>query len=95
METLREFLRNHVTDTAGLDEVRTDLRQVAQFDTFYLRQDLAAIEAVLAMPPAEGALARLVGWDANWVLDDPSDTGAAVFLAELAQLLRSVIDETE
>lgn len=95
METVRDFLRGHVTDTDGLDEVRADLRQVAQIDTASLRQDLAAIESVLADPPSDGTLARLVGWDANWVLDDPTDAGAAVFLAELAQLLRAVIAETE
>jgi len=44
-------------------------------------------------PP--GTLARLVGWDGNWVLDDPSDAGAAQFLRELAQLLRAVLDEAE
>jgi len=95
METVRDFLRGHVTDTAGLDEVHANLRQVAQFDTVSLRQDLAAIESVLADPPSDGTLARLVGWDANWVLDDPSDSGAAAFLEALADLLRTVIDETE
>lgn len=93
METVRDFLRGHVMDTEGLDEVRADLKQVAQFDTVSLRQDLAAIESVLAEPPADGTLARLVGWDANWVLEDPSDAGAAAFLDELASMLRSVIDE--
>ena len=38
---------------------------------------------------------RLVGWEANWVLDDPSDEGAARFLGELAQMVREVIDEVE
>ena len=92
LETVRDFLRGHVTDTDGLDEVRADLAQVAEFDTVSLRQDLVAIESVLAEPPSAGTLARLVGWDANWVLDDPSDAGAARFLGELAQMLRTVIN---
>nr|BFE76343.1 hypothetical protein GCM10020092_096440 [Actinoplanes digitatis] len=44
-------------------------------------------------PP--GTLARLVGWEANWVLDDPSDAGAARFLTDLAEMLREVIGEVE
>ncbi|MEU4214697.1 hypothetical protein [Actinoplanes sp. NPDC026623] len=59
------------------------------------RGDLAALEAVAAEQHAPGTLARLVGWEANWVLDDPSDAGAAQFLRELAQLLREVIDDAE
>ena len=48
----------------------------------------------LADPPgADGELARLVGWEGNWVLDDPSDAGAARFLRELAVMLREVIGE--
>ncbi|NMO50898.1 hypothetical protein HH310_06785 [Actinoplanes sp. TBRC 11911] len=38
-------------------------------------------------------LARLVGWDGNWVLADPSDAGAAQFLSDLARMLREVIDD--
>jgi hypothetical protein len=54
---------------------------------------LTDIESVLADPPSDGTLARLVGWDGNWVLDDPSDAGAALFLRELASLLRAVLDQ--
>ena len=95
LETVRDFLRGHVTDTEGLDEVRADLEQVAHFDTMSLRQDLVAIESVLAESHPDGTLARLVGWDANWVLDDPSDSGAAAFLEELGQIVRTVIAEAE
>jgi hypothetical protein len=49
---------------------------------------------VLADPPKEpGALARMVAWEGNWVLDDPSDAGAARFLGDLAQTLRDVLNE--
>lgn len=96
IEAVREFLRDHVTDSDGLDEVRADLYLVAQVSTLGLRQDLTAIESLLAEPPSTpGTLARLVGWEANWVLDDPSDAGAARFLTDLAQMLREVIDEVE
>jgi hypothetical protein len=94
LETVRDFLGAEVADAESLDEIRADQRQLAQVSTRAIRRDLAALEAVLADPPSSpGTLARLVGWEANWVLDDPSDAGAARFLAELAQLLREVIDE--
>ena len=55
---------------------------------------MAAFEAVLADPPTvPGALARMVAWESNWVLDDPSDAGAARFLGDLTQMLRDVLRE--
>lgn len=94
LETVRDFLVGNVADAESIDEIRADQRQLAQVSTRAIRRDLAALEAVLAAPPSTpGALARLVGWEANWVLDDPSDAGAAQFLRELARLLREVLDE--
>lgn len=94
LDTVRDFLGTSVADAESLDEIRADHMQLAQVSTRAIRRDLAALEAVLADPPSEaGALARLVGWEGNWVLDDPSDAGAAQFLQQLAQLLRDVLDE--
>jgi hypothetical protein len=96
LETVRDFLRGNLADAESLNEVRADLDQVAQVTTRGIRRDLAALDAVLAEPPTSpGVLARLVGWDGNWVLADPSDAGAAQFLRELAQLLREVIDRAD
>lgn len=96
LEIVREFLRGNVADAESLGEIRRDLQQLAQITTRAIHRDLAALEAVLAEPPAApGTLARLVGWDANWVLEDPSDAGAARFLRELAEMLREVIAEAE
>ena len=51
------------------------------------------LEELAAEPPAEpGALSRLAAWDGNWVLDDPSYAGALVFLREVAQMLREVVE---
>ena len=94
LETVRDFLGANVADAESFDEIRADQRQLARVSTRAIRRDLAALEAVLAAPPSSpGALARLVGWDGNWVLDDPSDAGALQFLGELAQLLREVLDD--
>jgi len=95
LDRVREFLGSHVLDADGLDEVRADLVRTAHFNTLRHHGDLAALEAVIAEPHPPGTLARLVGWEANWVLDDPSDAGAAQFLRDLARMLRDVIDEAE
>jgi hypothetical protein len=94
IEVVRDFLGFKVADAESLDEIRDGLRQTARVSTRKLRRELAAFEAVLADPPKEpGALARMVAWEGNWVLDDPSDAGAARFLGDLAQTLRDVLNE--
>ncbi|MFI7547583.1 hypothetical protein [Actinoplanes sp. NPDC049599] len=95
LERVREFLSSHVVGADNLEEVRADLRRTAHFSTARHYGDLAALEAVVTEPQPPGTLARLVGWEANWVLEDPSDAGAAQFLRELRHLLRDVIDEAE
>lgn len=96
METVQDFVGSYLADADGIDEVWAHLRLTAATSTYGPRRDLAALEAVLADPPREkDALAYLVGWQGNWVLDDPSDEGAAAFLAELADMLRTVIAEAE
>jgi hypothetical protein len=95
LETVREFLLGHVADAESLDEVRARLQRIAQHSTHLHRRVLGALEVLLADSGPPGTLARLVGWDGNWVLDDPSDAGAAQFLRDLAQLLRAVIDGAE
>ncbi|MEU4215714.1 hypothetical protein [Actinoplanes sp. NPDC026623] len=94
LETVRDFLGANVADAENFDEIRADQLQLAQVSTRAIRRDLAALEALLADPPSSpGSLARLVGWEGNWVLDDPSDAAAAQFLRDLATVLRNVLDE--
>jgi hypothetical protein len=96
LETVRRFLGGYVADAESLDEIRADLLQLAQVNTRPIYRNVTAIESLLAEPPSPpGTLARLVGGEGNWVLDDPSDAGAATFLRDLAQLLRAVIDKAE
>jgi hypothetical protein len=95
LEAVREFLLSHVADAENFTEIRSTLRRSALVSTRSHHRGLAAIEALLTEPAPGGTLARLVAWDGNWVLDDPSDAGAAAFLRELANLLRSVLDEVE
>lgn len=94
MEAAERFVGAYLGDVDSLDNVRDHMRNVAATSTRSHRRYLAGLEAVLAdPPPAEGTLAHLVGWTGNWVLDDPSERGAAAFLAELAEMLREVIAE--
>src|SRR5512138_3453926 len=93
LNTVRGFLGAQFSDADGFDEARRSLEVLAQTNIRSHQQDLWALEQVIAHPPVEpGALARLVAWDANWVLDDESDAGALQFLREVAQMLREVIE---
>jgi hypothetical protein len=92
LEIVRLFLGTHFGDAQSLDEVRRDLERLARSNIRSHQRHLAALEAVIADPPDEpNALAHLVGWDGNWVLDDPSDAGSLQFLREVADMLRTVI----
>jgi hypothetical protein len=93
LEQVRRFVHFNFSDADGLDEVRADLARQAAVNPDPLLRALGAIEAVLGDPPPEGELARLVAWDGNWVLDDPSDAGAACWLREVAELVRGVLAE--
>ena len=56
---------------------------------------LASVEGLLADPPAEkGILYDLVMWDANTSLDhNPTDEGAAIWLEEVAEMVREVLGD--
>ena len=93
LDQVRSFLRSYVADAGSLAEVRADLARMAEVNAESVRGRLRAIEALLADPPADDGLMKLVGWDANWVLDDPSDASAAAWLRALAGIIREVLDE--
>ena len=94
-DTVRHFLRFHVADCDGLDEVRAEIRQTARAGLAELQRDRAALEAVLATEHTPGTLLRLVEGDGNRGLDDPTDAGATAFLRELAAELAVVLDESD
>jgi len=92
IEKVRALLHSYVEDAEDFDEIGAALRRTARTNDFHLRQYLEALETVLAEPQPPGTLLRLVEGDANWGIDhDQTDAGAAVFLHELADLLRSTI----
>jgi|RhiMethySRZTD1v2_1073278.scaffolds.fasta_scaffold1343555_2 hypothetical protein len=91
IDEVREFLRGYVADCDGLDDLRADLVRMAQVNRETVRRKAAAIEALLAAPPAPGTLATLVTVDGNWVLEETSDAAAAVWLHDVAALIHGVL----
>jgi hypothetical protein len=95
LDQVRSFLRGYIADSDSLDEVRTELVRMAEINRETVRRKAIAIETLLADPPPPGTLATMVAIDGNWVLDDEtSDTAAASWLADLASLIRGVLDQT-
>jgi hypothetical protein len=93
LSQVREFLQSFFGDALDIDEVRSTLTTLASANTRGLHLALTALERVIADPTVECELARLVGWDGNWVLEDPSNAGAKEFLKQLAEMLRSILDD--
>lgn len=94
LEKVRALLHGYVADAESFDEIRDEFRRTARVNDFHLRQYLDALDTILAGPTPPGTLLRLVEGDANWGIDhDQTEAGAAVFLREVAEMLRSVIAE--
>lgn len=94
LEATRSFVHSYWGDADGLDEVKSELAFVAGRNPAQLEESLDALEVVLNEHYPEGTLFRLVAWDGNRVLEDPSDAGAKAFLRQLAATVREVLDST-
>jgi hypothetical protein len=92
VKRVRDMLGGHFADADSLDEVEEDFRSTAAITLTGIKRDLAALEAVLADPGLHDQLGRMVAWDANWVLEDPSDDGARRFLERVADMLRTILN---
>jgi hypothetical protein len=95
LETVGDLAAGYLAAGDSLKEVIDHVRGKAAYNIRAVRRELAAVERVLAEPQSEGVLAYIVAWRGNWVLDDPSDTGAAAFLAQLADYMRAAVSEIE
>ncbi len=91
IDKVREMLGGYFADAESLDEVAKDFRATAAITLTGIEEDLAAVEAVLADSGVHDQLGRMVAWDANWVLEDPSDEGARHFLETVAEMLRDIV----
>jgi hypothetical protein len=95
LEATRAFLRSYVADADSLKEIHGDIARMAAVNPRSVVRGVEGIEALLADPPASGTLARLVAWDGNHVLDDPSDESAGAWLREIAAYIRSVLGDRQ
>lgn len=95
LEETREFVHSYWGDGGGLEQVRQELTRTAQHNAQPLQESLAAINVVLNGNYPEGTLSQLVTWDANRVLKDRSDRGAAEWLRQVAELVRRVLDSVD
>jgi hypothetical protein len=93
METVQElFIFLDASDS--FQEFIDGVKQTADINPLSAMEKLNALERLLADPPKEeGALAHMVAWRANWVLDDPSDEGAMKWLREVAEAIREVLGD--
>ncbi|PRY20562.1 hypothetical protein [Pseudosporangium ferrugineum] len=96
LETARDFLSGFLSDAGSLPEVRAELTELAQSNTRAHHRYLRALETLLSEPQPPGTLLQLVEGYGNWSLDhDPTDAGAAAFLADLVSMLREVVKQAE
>jgi hypothetical protein len=95
LQVVTDLCAAYLADADGFDEVIDHIRGRAAYNTRSLRTEIAAIELLLGEPQGPNILAWIVGWYGNWVLEDPSDAGAAAFLAQLADHMRAAVAEVE
>lgn len=93
LKAVRSFLMGFVYDADSLEEVRHHVRRMISINPRTVRAGLVGIEDLLRENLPAGTLSMLIAYDANWQIDDPSDTGAARWLADLAQMLREELNE--
>lgn len=96
LEATRSFLQTYFGDALSLEEVRASLERITSVNHRAALESLCGIESLILNPPLEkGVLAEMIAWDANWVLDDPTDQGAKVFLREVAKMIREVLGDRQ
>ncbi len=95
LEVATKFFNTYFADESW-EEARVWLsKRVIEYPRSVL-EGLAGIELLLADPSVEqGTLSDLVAWQANWVLDDPSDEGAKVWLREVAEMVRELLGDKQ
>lgn len=87
IDAVREFLQTYVFD-ADMNQLRASIEYMCSVNPITIIDGLEGLEDVLAEKQPAGVLAELVARDANRSLDDPSDEGARIWLAQLAGRVR-------
>jgi hypothetical protein len=91
LDAVKDFLQTFFFDADSLEEVRRVLTALAAQNDRLVVRGLSGLERLLADPPSDGTLSRLVAFDANRSLDDPSDNGATEWLQKVAEMVRGVL----
>jgi hypothetical protein len=93
MDNVIHFLRVF-SDADSMEEIKKEIDWLSQYSLKSLVEDLESLESLLdKLPKEEGDLAEIVAWEANWVLDDPTDEGAKKWLRDLAEIIRDALGD--
>ena len=91
LDQVHEFLTSYFGDAESFESVEAELRSLALESTNAIARYLRALEKLLSRPLEPGLPAKLVSWDANWVLNEPDDEHSLEFLHKVADMLRTVL----
>lgn len=92
LDSARRFLMSYVHDS-DWELLERDVGGMIKLNPNVIIDAVEAIEELLATPQPPDTLSRLVAYEANWMLDDETDTGAAAWLQDLTGRLRRWLGE--
>lgn len=93
IEASKKFLRSFFSDSLDLQEVYDEIKDLASQNPRSILRGLRGIEALLEEPSENGILSNLVAWEANYVLDDPSDIRARAWLEDVVRNTKQILSE--
>ena len=92
VELVANFLLG-ISDDDGWEEIKESLKGKVSYAPRGMISDLKALENILSTPQEKDVYAKLVAWDFNWSLDDPSDENAKAHLQILADMMRQALGD--
>lgn len=94
-EVVRWFLVHHFSDALSADEAFNSIHRMVQINARKTRQAVVAIETLLAEPPAEGTLLKLVEIDGNVALKDATEAGARAWLRDVVKRTQEILGDDQ
>ena len=92
IEIVANFL-SYIEYMGGWKEIEEGLKKRVNYAPVGVILDLKALEKLLSTPQEKDVYAKLVAYDFNWSLDDPSDENAKAHLQKLADMVRQVLGD--
>jgi len=93
VEDAQAFLRRYWGDESRLDAIRDDMKKTIALSPNTIIRGIKAIEKLINEPPAEEVLLNLVIWDANHVLENPTEESAKAWLQSIVNFSKNVMSE--